>query len=202
LPVIKITGGMDFRFLYHRIRYIILNPTIAWEAIHKENRPIKYVRGSFFFPLIILVSICTFIGSLFLINTTLNPMYSVLMCIQTIAVLYLGVYGSAFVVNEITKALDLGNSFLVSFKLVVFSMAPVFICLSISKLFESLVFVNLLGLYGLYIFWIGMEKMINPPEHKKMPMLIASVVTMAIVFGILQFFSSHFMEKIYFSFFS
>jgi hypothetical protein len=193
---------MDFRFLYHRIRYIILNPTIAWEAINKENRPIKYVRGSFFLPLIIFVAVCTFIGSMFLINTTLEPMYSVLVCIQTFLVLYLGVYGTSFILTEITKALDLGKDFLVSFKLVVYSMAPVFICLSISKLFESLLFVNLLGLYGLYIFWIGMEKLINPPEHKKLPMLIATVVTTAIVFGLLQLFFSRGMEKIYFSFFS
>jgi len=202
LPVIKITGGMDFRFLYHRIRYIVLNPTIAWEAIHKENRPIKYVRGSFFFPLIVLVAVCTFIGSMFLINTTLNPMYSVLVCIQTFLVLYLGVYGISFIVTEITKALDLGKDFLVSFKLIVYSLTPVFICLCISKLFESLLFVNLLGLYGLYIFWIGMEKMVNPPEHKKLPMLIATVVTMATVFGLLQFFISKIMEKMYFTFFS
>jgi hypothetical protein len=193
---------MDFRFLYHRIRYIILNPTIAWEAIHKENRPIKFVRGSFFFPLIIFVAVCTFIGSMFLINTTLEPMYSVMVCIQTFLVLYLGVYGTSFILTEITKALDLGKDFLVSFKLVVYSMAPVFICLSISKIFESLLFVNLLGLYGLYIFWIGMEKLINPPEHKKLPMLIATVVTVAIVFGLLQLFFSRGMEKIYFSFFS
>jgi len=193
---------MDFRFLYHRIRYIILNPTIAWEAIFKENRPIKYVRGSFFFPLIIVVGICSLLGSLLFINTTLRPMYSVLVGIQTILVLYCGAYATSFVVTEITKALDLGKDFLISFKLVVYSMAPAFICLSISKLFESLLFVNLLGLYGLYIFWIGMERMINPPEHKKMPMLIATVVTIAIVFGFLQFFFSRGMEKIYFSFFA
>jgi hypothetical protein len=202
LPVNKTAGVMDFRFLYHRIRYIILNPTIAWEAINRENRPIKYIRGSFFFPLIILVGVCSFLGSLFFINTTLKAMYSVLAGIETILVLYIGVYATSFIVTEITKALDLGKDFLVSFKLVVYSLAPLFICLSVSKLFESLLFVNLLGFYGVYIFWIGMEKMINPPEHKKMPMMIATVVVMAIIFGLLQFFLSRGTEMIYFSLFA
>jgi hypothetical protein len=193
---------MDFRFLNHRIRYIILNPTTAWDVIYKENRPIKYVRGSFFLPMIILVGICSFLGSLLFINTTLKPMYSILLSFQTILLLYIGAYASSFIVKEITKALDLGKDFLVSFKLVVYSMTPLFICLSISKLFESLLFVNLLGFYGFYIFWIGMEKMINPPEHKKMPMLIATGVTMAIIFGVFQFFFSRVMERIYFSFFA
>ncbi len=193
---------MDFRFLYHRIRYIILNPSIAWDAIHRENRPIKYVRGSFFFPLIILVGICSFLGSLIFINTTLKPMYSVLTGINTFLMLYVGVYLSSFVVSEITKALDLGKDFLVSFKLVAYSLAPMLICLSVSKLFESLLFVNLLSFYGLYIFWVGMEKMINPPEHKKMPMMIATVVSMIMIFAILQFLLSRATETIYFSIFA
>lgn len=193
---------MDFRFLFQRIRYIILNPTIAWEAIQRENRPIKYVRGSFFFPLIILVGLCSFLGSLIFINTTLEPMYSVLTAIGTFLMLYAGVYASAFVVSEITKALDLGKSFLVSFKLVAYSLSPLFICLAVSKLFESLLFVNLLSFYGLYIFWIGMEKMINPPEHKKMPMLIATVISMVIIFGALQLLFSRLTEALYFTIFA
>jgi len=193
---------MDFRFLYHRIHYIILNPTIAWEAIFRENKPIKYVRGSFFLPLIILVSLCSFLGSLIFINTTLEPMYSVLMGIGTFLMLYFGVYGSAFIVKEITKALDLGKDFLVAFKLVTYSMAPIFICLSVSKLFESLLFINLLGFYGLFIFWIGVERMINPPEHKKMPMLIATVISMVIIFGVLQVLVTRVTEMIYFSIFA
>jgi len=193
---------MDFSFLYHRIRYIILNPAIAWEAIHKENRPMKYIRGSFFFPLIILVGLCSFFGSLLFINTTLKPMYSVLIGTGTFLMLYVGVYGSAFIVSEITKALDLGKDFLVSFKLVTYSLGPLFICLAISKLFESLLFVNLLGFYGLYIFWIGMEKMINPPDHKKMPLLIATVISMLIIFASLQYLLSRFTETIYFTLFA
>jgi len=193
---------MDFRFLYHRIRYIILNPNIAWDAIKRENRPIKYVRGSFFLPIIIFVGICSFLGSLIFINTTLKPMYSVLTGINTFLLLYVGVYALSFVVSEITKALDLGKDFLISFKLVAFSLAPMFICLAISKLFESLLFVNLLSFYGLYIFWVGMEKMINPPDHKKMPMMIATLVSMLIIFALLQFILSKVTETAYFSIFA
>ncbi len=51
---------MDFRFLYNRTKYFILSPVKAWEVVHRENRPINYVRGSFFLPLVILVSISSF----------------------------------------------------------------------------------------------------------------------------------------------
>lgn len=193
---------MDFRFLYNRTKYFIISPVKAWEVVHQENRPIKDIRGSFFLPLIILASISSFFGSMFFINNTLKPMYSVLACINTFLFLYLGVYASAFIVKEITRALDLGHDFVVAFNLVAYSLTPIFLTLTISRLMESLLFINLLGLYGLYIFWTGMKEMVNPQEHKKLPMLIATVVSMSIIFGSLQFVLSRLTEMIYFSLFA
>jgi len=193
---------MDFRFLYNRTKYFIISPVKAWEGVHSENRPIKDIRGSFFLPLAILASISSFFGSMFFINTTLKPMYSVLAGLDTFLFLYLGVYASAFIVKEITRALDLGHDFVVAFKLVAYSLTPIFLTLTISRLLESLLFINLLGLYGLYIFWTGMQEMVNPPEHKKLPMLIATVVSMIIIFGSLQVLLSRLTEMIYFALFA
>jgi len=193
---------MDFRFLYHRVKYFLISPGKAWDVVYRENRPIRFVRGSFFMPLAILVAISSFFGSLFFINNTLRPVYSVLVAIDSFLVLYLGVYGSAFLVREITKALDLGHDFVVAFKLVAYTLTPLFLCLTVSKLFESLLFINILSLAGLYIFWIGMVTMLNPPDHKKMPLAIATVLSMIIIFSILQIVFSKLSESIYFAFFA
>ena len=162
----------------------------------------RFVRGSFFMPLIILVSVSAFLGSMFFINTTLKPMYSVLAAANTFLFLYLGVYGSAFVVKEIMKAMDLGHDFLVAFKLVAYSMAPIFLSLTVSRLFESLLFINVLGLYGLYIFWIGTEKMVKPPDNKKLPIIIITVVSILIIFLLLQIILSKLAQTLYFSVFA
>lgn len=188
--------------MYHRAKYFIINPGKAWDVVHRENRPIQFVRGSFFMPLIILVTISAFVGSMFFINTTLKPMYSVLAAVTTFLFLYLGVYASAFAVREIMRAMDLGHDFLVAFKLVAYSMAPIFLSLTVSRLFESLLFINVLGLYGLYIFWIGMEVMVNPPDHKKLPMIIATVVSMLIIFFLLLIILSKLTEAVYFAIFA
>jgi hypothetical protein len=193
---------MDLRFLYNRIKYFIISPVRAWEVVHRENRPLKDVRGSFALPLIALVSVCAFLGSVLFINTTLNPMYSVLKAADSFLLLYLGLYGSAFVIREITRALDLGHDFLVAFKLVAYSMAPIFLSLTISKLFESLLFINLLGLYGFYIYWTGMEEMLNPADHKKIPMIIATAFTVIIIFALLQVVLSRLTEMLYFAVFA
>jgi len=200
--VLKQKEVMDFRFLYHRTLYFIINPAKAWEVVQRENRPMKYVKGSFFVPLTILVTVSTFVGSMFFINTTLRPMYSLLTAASTFLFLYLGVNASSFIVREIMRALDLGHDRLIAFKLVAYSMAPLFLSLTISRLFESLLFINVLGFYGLYFFWIGMEMMVNPPDHKKFPMIIATVVSMLIIFLVLQVLLSKLTETLYFAIFA
>jgi len=193
---------MDYKFLYHRIKYIILDPVKAWDEIHSDNRPIKDVRNSFFFPLITLVAIAAFIGSVIFANTGLSVIYSILVGIKYFLLLCLVIYATAFIFREITYAMDMGRDFTISFKMIVYSIAPFLICQMVSRIFESFIFINILALYGLYIFWIGAEKMLNPPEHKKMPMLIAATLTMIGLYIAANFFLTMIIEKFYFAIFS
>jgi hypothetical protein len=193
---------MDYKFLYHRIKYIILDPVKAWDEIHSDNRPIKDVRNSFFFPLITLVAIAAFLGSVIFANTGLSVIYSILVGIKYFLLLCLVIYATAFIFREITYAMDMGRDFTISFKMIVYSIAPFLICQMVSRIFESFIFINILALYGLYIFWIGAEKMLNPPEHKKMPMLIAATLTMIGLYIAANFFLTMIIEKFYFAIFS
>jgi hypothetical protein len=193
---------MDYRFLYNRIKYIILNPPKAWSVIKEENRPIKDVRNSFFVPLVVLVAISSFFGSLIFTNSTLTPVYSVFVALKFLILHIVVVFASALVFGEITKALDLGKDYTVSFKIIAYSMAPLLICQIISHLFESLIFANILSLYGLYIFWIGAEKMLNPPEHKKMPMLVAAIVVVAGLYIAGLILLTSITDRIYFGHFA
>jgi len=193
---------MDYKFLYHRIKYIILDPVKAWDEIHSDNRPIKDVRNSFFFPLITLVAIAAFIGSVIFANTGLSVIYSILVGIKYFLLLCLVIYATAFIFREITYAMDMGRDFTISFKMIVYSIAPFLICQMVSRIFESFIFINILALYGLYIFWIGAEKMLNPPEHKKMPMLIAATLTIIGLYIAANFFLTMIIEKFYFAIFS
>jgi len=193
---------MDYKFLYHRIKYIILNPVKAWDVILFENRPIKYVRGSFFFPLIILVAVSAFLGSIFFTHSELSEVYSVLVGIKYLLLMYISVYATVFLLREITNALDLGRDFTISFKLTAYSVAPFLLCQIISRSFESFIFINVLALYGLFIFWTGSEKLLNPPEHKKMPLLIAVTAGFSAIFILANWLLTQVLDRFYFTFFA
>ncbi len=193
---------MDFRFLSHRVKSIILDPEKTWEAIHYENRPVKFVRGSFFFPLVILVAISAFLGSILFTNTGVSEVYSVLVGIKYFLLLCLVLYGTSFILNEITSYLDLGRDSALTFKLVVYSSAPFLLCQIVSRLFESFIFVNVLALYGLYIFWTGTVKMLNPPENKRMPLLVSTAVVYIALIIAGNWALTQIIDKVYFTFIS
>jgi len=193
---------MDFKYFLYGIKNILLNPVKAWETIYSENKSVKLLRNSFFFPLIILVSISATAGSLIYANAELSPVYSVFIGIKCFGLLYFTVYATAFIFGEITFPLDLGKDFNISLKIIVYSITPFLICQIMSRLFESLLFVNIIGLYGLYIFWVGTEKMLNPPIYKKMPMLIATTITLIGIYVITNLVLDKLIDIIYFSFFA
>ena len=193
---------MDYHFLFNGIKYILLNPSKYWDTIHSENTSPKLIRNSFLLPLVILVSLAYITGSLLFFNTELSVLYSILLGIRIFIVLTVTTYATAYILGEITYPLDLGKDFNISFKLIVFSLTPFLLCQIISSVFESLLFVNLIGLYGLYLFWTGADVMLKPPQHKRMPMLIATTFVIIGVYVITDLFMTMLTDRIYFAYFA
>ena len=190
---------MNYKLFFRTFINIIFRPGIAWDIIIKENRPVKDIRNSFFYPLIILVTIASFLGSIIFTNNPLPPVYSVLIAIKCFVLFLFVTFTSTAILSEITKPLDLGKNYSISFRLIVYSLIPLFVCQIVSQLFESLIFVNILALSGLYIFWTGAEKMLYPPEYKKMPMLISIFVVVTGIYFACNWLLTLVFDRIFYS---
>jgi hypothetical protein len=193
---------MDFNFFLLGIKNIIFSPIKLWETIKSENTPSGVIRNSFFIPVVALVTLSALLGSLLFTNAELSPVYSVIFSIKCSSVIFIAVYVTSYILGEITYPLDLGRDFNLSFRMVVFSITPFLMCQVLSRLFESLLFVNILGFYGLYIFWIGAEKILNPPHYKKTPLLIATTITFAGTYIATDLLLNMIMDRLYFAFFA
>ena len=193
---------MDSKFFLSGLKNIIFSPVKAWETIDSENRSVKVIRDNFLFPLLILVTVSAIAGSLLFTNTELSPVYSILTGIKWLLIFFISIYLTSLILGEITFPLDLGKDFSISFRLIAYSLTPFILCQILSRLFESVMFINIFGLYGLYIFWTGAEKLLNPPQYKKMPLLIASTITMAVIYVGTSVFLNKLIEKVYYAFFA
>jgi hypothetical protein len=192
---------MDFKFFFNSIININRDPVKAWETIDSENRHVRLVRNSLFLPLIILVSVSASAGSLIFINSEMLPVYSIFAGIKCLCLFYITIFATAFILTRITYLLDLGKDFNFSFRIIVYSVTPFLLCQIISRLFESLLFVNIIGLYGLYIFWTGIEKKFPLPKKKKMLLLFAATIAFIVLFIVSNLLLTMLTDKIYFAFF-
>lgn len=188
---------MDLKFLFQGVKNMISDPEKAWETMDPENKNISHLRENLLLPLIILTSLAAFAGALIYSNYESRTLYAIFTGIRSFLVLTVTVFGTALIMGEITKPLDLGKSFPTSFTLTAFSFVPFFICQIFSGIFESLFFVNILALYGLYIFWEGSEKLLDPPEYKKLPLLVASFASAVIVYIAANGLMGFLAEKIF-----
>jgi len=193
---------MNYKFLPVTIKSMFLNPGKAWDIITSENISTADLRNGFLIPVTILVSISAYGGSILFVNSELPAGYSVLTAIRCFITIYLSIIATALILSEITSRLGLGKNPSVSFRLVIFSSAPFLACQLLSRLFESLQFINILAFFGLYIFWIGAEKLLDPPHDKKMPLLIGTTVTMLAFYTITSILMTKIIDKIYYSMFA
>jgi hypothetical protein len=189
-------------FSIFKVINIFTNPAKTWDAIDSENKSVKSIRNNLLLPLIILISIAAVIGSAMYTNAEMSGVYSFLTGIKSFFLFFVSIYATAFIHKEITHPLDLGKDFSVSFRLISFSLVPFLFCQVLTSLFESLIFVNILAFYGLYLFWMGTEKLMSPPGYKKLPMLIATSIAFTGIFIATNLFLTMIMDRFYLKFFA
>jgi hypothetical protein len=193
---------MDFKFLADSIKNIIVDPIKAWDTIHSEDKKTIYLKINLILPLTALAAVSAFLGSYYFINTGLTNAYSVLAGIKYFILYYLVIYFTTLIIKEIAKAMGLSMDSNLSFTLVAYSAIPFLLCQILSRVFESFIFINVLALYGLYVFWVGVEEILDPVEQKKIPLLIAAAVTFVVLFYSADWILSAITDKLYFAFFA
>jgi hypothetical protein len=193
---------MDFNFLVRSVRGIILDPLKEWDVIQAENKHAFYFSRNLLFPLLILASVSAFLGSFLFTNTVLKDSYSILTGIKYFTLLFLVIYGTALIFKEITNAFGLSKDFNSSFKIIVCSVVPFLLCQIITRVFESFIFINILSFYGLYILWTGIEKLIDPPERKKILLTISASIAFIALLSFASWILTLAFDKLYFSIFA
>ena len=193
---------MDFNFLVRSVRGIILDPLKEWDVIKAENKHVSHFSRNLLFPLLIVVSVSAFLGSFFFTNTVLKDSYSILTGIKYFALLFLVIYGTAFIFMEVTNAFGLNKDFNCSFKITVCSVVPFLLCQIATRVFESFIFINILSFYGLYILWTGIEKLIDPPEKKRILLMISASIAFIALLSLTNWILTMVCDKLYFSIFA
>lgn len=171
---------------------ILADPTAEWIRIEKEPGDAAYLLTSYAVFLALIPAVFSFIGACAVgavvpgVGTVRAPVFD-------------GVFGAVFgyvVTCAIVLVLGLlvamtapmfggRRDFNSAFKLAVYSYTPVWLS-GVFLLAPGLRFLGLLGLYGVYVLWIGLPQLMKSPEQTS-PNYAALIVVCA---GVLTFLAA------------
>ncbi|MBN1388023.1 MAG: YIP1 family protein [Bacteroidales bacterium] len=191
---------IDFRMLRDRARYIIIHPMRAWDTILNENRSVRTVQSSFLFPVLILISLSAFAGSLIYNPAGLSILFPVLRALKQFICFYLTVLLSSWVINELSQAFTKNKNYSFNFKLVTYSLTPLYITVLITRFLPDLALINILSLYGAYILYAGLKTTENTTGQNLLRYFIVALFTIIIFYLAISWISSSLLEGIYFAF--
>jgi hypothetical protein len=173
-----------------RAKAIVLTPKSEWRAIETEPGDPPYLFRSYVAILAAIPAVCGFLG-MSIAGThasALEPYrVSVLGALAAAVVRYILSFVMVYVIAMIADALapTFGGSKSQSnaLKLVVYAMTPIWL-VGVFSLVPGLHVLKILGLYGLYIFWLGTPVLMKAPDEKSVP-YAAAVVVCGIVVSLL-----------------
>jgi len=191
---------IDFQMLRDRARYILIHPVKAWEAISKENRSVRTVQSSFLIPILVLISLSAFAGSLIYNPAGLSILFPVLRALKQFICFYLTVLLSAWVINELSITFIKNKNYSFNFKLVTYSLTPLYITVLITRFLPDLALINILSLYGAYILYTGLKTIENTTGQSLLRYFIVALLTIIIFYLAISWISRSLLEGIYFAF--
>jgi hypothetical protein len=187
---------MNFGLIYKRVINLIINPKTEWEIIKLEQISKANALKQYAIPLILLLTVCTFLGNLFytsrLANHSLYPIVSA-------AAMFIIFYGSTFlgavIINELTTSFNSKKDLNATFTLVVHSLTAFFIFTSLANILpEPFYEVRLFGIYSLYLFWTGSSSLLETPLDNKVGFTFVSTLILMGIHSILSMVFSQMMN--------
>jgi hypothetical protein len=173
--------------LIDRVKNIILTPKTEWPVIDREPGDVPYIFTNYVAILAAIPAICGFIG-LSIVGISLPGAGTVRLPVATgllsaivgYLLTFAIVYVVALVVDALAPTFSGRKNFESALKVTAYSYTPSWLC-EIFLLIPSLRLLTILGLYGLYLLWLGLPVLMKSPQDKSLPYTAAVVVCALII---------------------
>ena len=185
--------------LRDRPRALIIQPLKAWEMIKLENRSVKEVQISFLLPVLVLISLSAFAGSLIYNPAGLSVLFPILRALKQFICFYLTVLLTSWVLNELSAAFIHFKDYSFNFKLVVYSLTPLYITVIITRFLPDLSIINILALYGAYILYAGLKNIENSSRKSVIRYFIVALLSVIVFYLAISWITGSLLEGIYFA---
>jgi hypothetical protein len=165
-----------------RVRAIMLTPHTEWPAIEREAGALSALFIRYVAILAAIPPLARLIGGSLIGGYT--PVLSGLVYAAVSYVLTFALVCSvALIANALAPGFDSPKNFSSALRLTVYAYTPVWLA-GIFLIVPGLSFLSILGLYGVYLLWVGLPVMMATPARQALP-YAASIAAAALVLEIL-----------------
>ena len=186
--------------IIERIKGILLRPQEEWQTIAGETTPIVDLYKNYIIVLAAIGPVASFIGlslvgvSLPMVGSYRVPiatgiLHAVVQYVLTLA----GVYVLALIIDALAPTFSGEKNIDQAFKLATYSYTPGWL-VGIFTLIPALGILAILGLYGVYLLYIGLPVMMKSPKEKSIGYTVAVIVAAIIIFVVIGAISRVFIS--------
>lgn len=164
--------------LFERVKAILVTPQTEWPVIAREGSDTAGLFTHYVAILALIPVLARFIGS-----SLIGPspiMSGLLWAVVYYLLTFVVVFVVALIVDALAPSFGAQKNFANALKLTVYSYTPVWLA-GIFMLIPGLTFLTILGLYGLYLMWLGLPPLMQAPRDKSLPYAGAVVLAALII---------------------
>lgn len=176
---------LSFSKIGLQIREVIFSPKEFWMSVKNEEKSQLELLTGYFFPILILVAIAVFLGEFFE-SAHFYMGYAALKALREVVLFILVYFSSVFFTNELMKTFGSEKNLKAAQILVVYSSTPFLIVSFFTGLFPFLYALDIMGIYSFYIFWTGVNELLDIPVERRNSY---SIITILVNFFMFSFLS-------------
>jgi uncharacterized membrane protein len=172
--------------LVERAKNIIITPKTEWEAVVNEEPDIQQILLGYVLPLALIPTIASIIGwgvvGMFGFKSFT---YGIAMGLVQIIQAFLAVLLAGFVIDALAPSFGSQKNMGRAVQLIAYSMTPIWVA-GILNIFPALGWLaSLIGLYGLFLMYLGLAPLMKTAEDKKVGYLVVSIIILLVVYFVI-----------------
>jgi hypothetical protein len=174
--MVFISSGGFMRNLIHKVKAILLRPGKAWDEIKMETTTEKEIFYGYLILIAAIPAVAGFFGSLF---DGENFFRALLWAVLFFGFSITGVWAAAKVLTFFAPNFKADQNYMAFLKLTTYAFTPIFLA-CIFFLIPPIYGFSILGIYGFYLFWTGLPKLINCPQEELFNFRFIGIIVIAI----------------------
>lgn len=169
----------------NKIGEIIFTPKNFWKLQKEKTEKLPVLLGSYFFPLLFVVVLVVFLGEFFR-SADFYVGFALLKAIRKFLLFTIALFVTVYFANTLIATFGGKKNINKTRQLLTYSLTPFLLVSIVTGMFPFLYPVDILGIYSLYIFWIGGKELLDLPEQNRDNYLLLTTVVIFLIISILS----------------